>query len=66
MNIENHVYNSKKALDLGQERIASRDFDSAINLFAAAYSEVRQLMEHAWRMKREAALAAQLPGENVT
>lgn len=65
MNIDDHIENSKKGLDLGRERIASGDYDSAIHLFASAYSDVRELMEHAWRMKRKDALAANPAGENV-
>lgn len=65
MNIENHVENSKKALDLGRERIATGDFDTAIQLFASASSDVRELINHAWRMKHGAALDASPPGENV-
>lgn len=65
MNIENHVFNSKKALDYAQAKLNSGDFDSAISLFASAYSDVRQLMEHAWCMKRDAARAEVPAGENV-
>ena len=57
MNIENHVVNSKKAIDYGQAKLNAGDFDSAIRLFSSAYSDVRQLMEHAQRMKRKAVLA---------
>lgn len=65
MKIEDHVENSRKALDLGQERILSEDYESAMTLFAAAYAETRALMDHAWRLKRDAMLADRPPGENV-
>lgn len=65
MKIEEHIEFSKKALDLGVESIASNDFEVAIHCFASAYSDVRQLMDHAWRLKRQAALAASPPGENA-
>lgn len=62
MNVENHVFNSKKALDYAQAKLNAGDFDSAIGLFASAYSDVRQLMEHAWELKRSASAAERPAG----
>lgn len=65
MKINEHFENAKKALDLAQDNLNAGNFVSAIQLLASSYSDVRELMEHAWRMKREAALCASPPGENV-
>lgn len=64
MNIENLVYNSKKALDLGQDKLLSADYDTAIALFASAYTDVRQLLERSWTMKREASSAGAPAGKD--
>lgn len=65
MNLENHVFNAKNALDHGLHKLNVEEYDASISFFAAAYSEVRALLECAWRIKRKAAIEAQPPGENA-
>lgn len=63
MNIENCIYNSKKALDLCRDKIDSREYDTALSLAASAYSDVRELMEHVWELKRLESTAELSAGE---
>jgi len=65
MNVENHVYNSKTCLDLGQASIESHEYDTALAMLAKAYSNVRQLMEHVWKLKRSASAAERPAGDTV-
>lgn len=65
MNIENHVANSKNCLDLAKEKLDVGDFDQGIVELVMAYSNVRALLEHAWRLKRAKVLEEQPPGENT-
>ena len=65
MNIENHVYNSKTCLDLGQASIESHDYDTALAMLAKAYSNVRELMDHVYELKCSASAAERPAGETV-
>lgn len=64
MKLEDHFGNSKKALDMAQDMITSEDYDSALNLLSAAYSEVRELLDHTWRLKRYALLSESSAGKD--
>jgi len=65
MNIENCIYNSKKALDLCRNKIESREYDTALALATSAYSDIRWLVEHVFELKRTASAAARPAGETV-
>jgi len=64
MNIEHHYNNAKNCLDLGIVKLNSDQDDSALEAFASAYTEVRQLLDHTWRLKCKRALAAEPPKED--
>jgi len=51
MNIENLFYNSKKALDLARDKVDGQDYDTAIEVLASAYSDVRKLMDQVLSLK---------------
>jgi len=65
MNTEQLFYNSKKALDLANEKLSAEDFDTTLALLSSAYSDVRALLEAVWCRKRSKKLDEQPPGENV-
>ena len=65
MNIENHIHNAKKALDLANDEILEHDYNAAIVLLASAYSDVRNLMEEVLKFKHSAALADS-PAEDIS
>ena len=63
MNIENHIYNSKNCLDLGQAGIEARNYNTALAMLVKAYSNIRELIEHVWELKRSAA-SAEVPARD--
>lgn len=65
MNVEIHIHNSKNLLDQCRESISEGNYETALTLSANVYEQVRELMNHIWRLHREKALAEHPPGENV-
>lgn len=57
MNIENHIQNAKNHLDKARDEIPEHHYDTALDMLACAYSNVRELMEHVYELKRSAAAA---------
>lgn len=57
MNIENHVYNVKNSLDKAQEKLNAGDYDTALAMFVAAWSNFRELIDRVLELKALAALA---------
>lgn len=51
MNIENNLYNAKKALDLARDKIDQQDYDTAIEVLASSYSHVRELLQQVYKLK---------------
>lgn len=65
MAIDQLFESAKNDLDTAKEKLEAEDFDTSLAHLTNAYANVRTLLECAWRLKREAALAAQPPGENA-
>lgn len=65
MNIENHTDNAKKGLDLARDKINAGEFHTAIQCLSSAYSDVRELLQHAYELDREAKQAASPAGEDT-
>lgn len=64
MEIRTHYNEAKRFIDLGMIKLNSDQDDGALNAFAAAYTEVRELLDHAWRLKYKKALESAPPGGN--
>lgn len=64
MIIEDHFNSAKNMLDRGMIKLNTDQDDAAIDAFAAAYSAVREIIDHAWRLKCEKALSAKPPKGN--
>ena len=64
MNIENHIHNAKAWLETAQAKIEAHDYDSALAMLADSYSNVRELIEHVWELKRAAASAEVPAGQS--
>ena len=62
MNIENNIYNAKNCLDHCRAKVESHDYESALAMSAAAYSNCRRLMEHIWELLRAESLAQRSAG----
>jgi len=63
MNIEQHYTNAKNNLELAMVKLNTDQDDEALEAFVSAYSEVRELLDHTWRLKCNKALAAKPPKE---
>jgi len=62
MNIEEYYHIAKNSLDQGMIKLNTDQDDAAIDCFVTAGSAVREILDHAWRLKCKAALAAKPPG----
>jgi len=51
MNIEHHYTSVKNYLELAMVKLNTDQHDGALNAFASAYSEVRELLDHTWHLK---------------
>jgi len=51
MNIENHIYNAKKALDIVRDKVAEKDYDISLAMLCNVMTETRDLISHVWSLK---------------
>ena len=63
MNIEDHVYNAKKALDFTSEHVAVEDYDIALAMLCNVMTETRDLISHVWDLKCSSARAQRPAGK---
>jgi hypothetical protein len=65
MNIENNLTNAKKSLRLARNKVATHEYDTALDALAIAYSHIRKAMDQVLEMKRESERAARPAGDNT-
>jgi len=66
MNIENHIYNAKKALDLVRDKVSEQDYDIALAMLCNVMTETRDLISHVWSLKCLKAEVEEPSVEDVT
>lgn len=52
MNIENHFNNVKAYLEMANEKVSAQDYDSALASLAKACTDIRELIDHVYSLKR--------------
>ena len=50
MNIENHIHNAKKSLDLARDKVDRQDYESALAILCIVMTETRELLEHVFAL----------------
>lgn len=63
MNIENHIYHAKIALDIVRDKVPEDDYDAAFTMLCNVMTDTRELIEHVWELKSEKALSASPAGD---
>lgn len=64
MNIEKHIYNVKNSLDKAQEKLNADDYDTALAIFVAVWTNFQELIDGVLELKALAALAERPAGES--
>jgi hypothetical protein len=65
MNIENHIYNAKKALDMVRDKVESQDYDTALAMLCNLMTENRELIEHVYKLHALKAEVSTPAGEDT-
>jgi len=66
MNIEQHIHTAKNRLDLVRGCVEQRKYDTALAMLTNAFTNIRELIDHIFTLKREEEVAEHPAGEDGT
>jgi len=58
MNVEQHIHTAKNRLDLVKDCVEKKKYDTALAMLTNAFTNIRELIDHIFDLKREEEVAA--------